>query len=184
MYRVDFDKEPKREDLNCHVGIDPGKSGGIGFIGIGTKSRSIVYVEAMPFPVTGKDYNWKMFADVLISVAGHFNQVLVTIEQQWSRPETPKKTAVSLMGAYEGIKAVCEALTIPYEIVSPQKWKNRVIPKRRKSEKKQASINFCRRRFPNVSLLKSDRSKVAHDGMAEGLCIAYYGTRLWDQPGQ
>ena len=83
-------------------------------------------------------------------------------------------TSMFNFGANFGyIKGVLEALSIPYQEVSPQRWKKEFSL----NSEKEKSIDKCRQLFPNVSLLATPRCRVAHDGMAEALLMAEYARR-------
>ena len=68
------------------------------------------------------------------------------------------------------IKGVLEAFKIPYQEITPQKWKREFCL----NSDKAASAEVCRKLFPEVSLLASERCKKPHDGMAEALLMAEY----------
>ena len=78
--------------------------------------------------------------------------------------------------SYEGWFGVFGAYGIPLRIVTSQAWKRVILAGTAKD--KDAAIAHCRRAWPNVSLLATDRSRVAHDGIADALCIAEYGARI------
>ena len=42
------------------------------------------------------------------------------------------------------------------------------------NDTKAESILFCKRKFPNVDLTPTERSKKPHDGLSDALCMAYY----------
>lgn len=71
------------------------------------------------------------------------------------------------------IKGVLEAFGISYELVRPQKWKKEFSI----TGDKNSSIEVCKRLFPNVSLLPTDRCRKDNDGMAEALLMAEYARR-------
>ena len=71
------------------------------------------------------------------------------------------------------IKGVLEACAVPYQEITPQKWKKEFGL----SSDKAKSAEVCRKLFPNVSLLATERCKKPHDGMAEALLMAEYARR-------
>ena len=77
---------------------------------------------------------------------------------------------------YGFIQGVLKAHEIPYELVTPQKWKKEFSC----TSDKNTSIEVCKRLFPNVSLKATDRCKKDHDGIAEALLIAEYGRRHYN----
>ena len=74
------------------------------------------------------------------------------------------------------IQGVLKAYEIPYELVTPQKWKKEFSC----TSDKNTSIEVCKRLFPNVNLKATDRCKKDHDGIAEALLIAEYGRRHYN----
>ena len=71
------------------------------------------------------------------------------------------------------IQGVLDSLNIPYELVSPQKWKKEFGL----ASDKKASIRTAQRLFPGVSLKAGEKCRVENDGMAEALLIAEYARR-------
>lgn len=72
------------------------------------------------------------------------------------------------------IEGVLKAKNIPFELVSPQKWKK----KYELHSDKEQSIAKCKELFPDINLLRTPRCKKESDGMAEALLIANYGKSL------
>ena len=54
--------------------------------------------------------------------------------------------------------------------MTPQKWKAAILADTAKDKK--AAVEFVARRFPDVELLATPRSRVPRDGMAEACCLA------------
>lgn len=71
------------------------------------------------------------------------------------------------------IQGVLTAYGIPFELVRPQKWKKEFSI----TGDKNSSIAVCKRLFPNVSLLRTERCRKEDDGMAEALLMAEYARR-------
>lgn len=72
------------------------------------------------------------------------------------------------------IEGVLEAFNMPYQLVPPATWKREfsLIGK-----DKKASIEVCKRLFPDVRLKRTDKCTTDSDGMAESLLIAEWGRR-------
>lgn len=72
--------------------------------------------------------------------------------------------------------------TIPYELVAPRKWQGELDIKvvkikdeksaARKKRIKAATVAWCGRRYPHVSLIPG-RCKTPQDGMADALALAH-----------
>lgn len=71
------------------------------------------------------------------------------------------------------IQGVLSSFGIPFELVHPRKWKKEFSI----TSDKNTSIEVCKRLFPDVSLLPTDRSRKESDGMAEALLMAEYARR-------
>lgn len=71
------------------------------------------------------------------------------------------------------IQGVLSALGIPYELVRPAKWKKEFSITRDKN----TSIEVCKRLFPGVNLLPTERSRKEDDNMAEAILLAEYARR-------
>ena len=91
----------------------------------------------------------------------------------------PKQGVVSTFrfgvgfGTWLGMLA---ALRIPHLAVTPHAWKKAILAGTTKD--KGAAIEWAQRRFPEVSLLATARSKVPHDGLADALAMAEFARRL------
>jgi crossover junction endodeoxyribonuclease RuvC len=75
--------------------------------------------------------------------------------------------------SYGYIKGVLEANRIPYQEIPPQRWKKEFGL----NSDKAASVEVCRKLFPDVNLLATPRCRKPHDGMAEALLLAEYARR-------
>lgn len=71
------------------------------------------------------------------------------------------------------IKGMLEAFEIPYQEISPQKWKKEFGL----TNDKAKSIEVCKRLFPAVSLRPTEKSRVNNDGMAEAVLMAEFARR-------
>lgn len=149
-----------------YIGIDPGKNGGIACIGDG-KNNS----EAYPYS-----------DDVLINSLGLVctkccqNDVICYLEHVHAMPKQGVSSTFNFGVNFGFIQGVLKAYGIPYELVTPQKWKKEFSC----TSDKNTSIEVCKRLFPNVNLKATDRCKKDHDGMAEALLIAEYGRRHYN----
>lgn len=144
------------------IGIDPGKSGAIAIIREdGTVDTAIFSEEAYKHLIA--QYRYGSFA-VVEQVCGF-------------SPPGFKIGATSIFNFglnYGWIQGVLFAFGVPYQTVTPQKWKKHFGL----SKDKSLSIQCAKRLFPNVSLYRTDRCTIAHDGIAEALLMAEYARRL------
>lgn len=149
------------------VGIDPGKTGGIGWINGDTLEAG-----AATFPTVGKDIDlpgtWRILQDLEPS--------LVIIEKQQVLPKNGSSSNFQLGRRYGELMAFLAALQAPHEAIRPQAWKKEVLAGTAKD--KAAAIQYVTSRFPLVSLFETPKCRKPHDGMADALCLAEYGRRI------
>lgn len=140
-----------------YIGIDPGKNGGIAIIW-SSHIRSVVYSD-----------------NELIMLCEEFKDmdVICYLENVHAMPKQGVSSTFNFGMNFGFIQGVLKAYAIPYELVTPQKWKKEFSC----TSDKNTSIEVCKRLFPNVSLKATERCKKDHDGMAEALLIAEYGRR-------
>lgn len=140
-----------------YIGIDPGKKGGIAKIENGC-AESFAYSD-----------------EVLISTLKSVDKECVCIVEKVGAMPGQGVTSMFNFGRGFGyILGVLEAFKIPYQLVPPQKWKKEYSLGHNKGD----SITVCKRLFPSVSLLPTERCRTDSDGMAEALLMAEYGRRI------
>lgn len=142
-----------------YIGIDVGKKGGIAVI-------SDNNIEVYPYS-----------DDCLKTVCEKVkNQDVFCVVEKVGAMHGQGVTSMFNFGKSFGyILGVLEAYRIPYQLVNPQIWKKEFnLLKKDKAE----SIKVCKRLYPTISLLPTDRCTKESDGMAEALLICTYGKRL------
>lgn len=139
-----------------YIGIDPGQNGAIALMGDG--------ISVYP-------YSDEKLIDICGIVAGE--DCICCLEQVHSMPKQGVASTFKFGMNYGYIKGVLEAFRIPYQEISPQRWKKEFGL----NTDKQKSIAVCKRLFPDVSLKRTERCKTDHDGMAEALLMAEYAKR-------
>lgn len=140
-----------------YIGIDPGAKGGIAIIGDGGTCARPLSPEVLR----------------AMLVAVPTTNALCFIEQVGAMPGQGVTSMFNFGKGYGYILGVLETLGIPYQTVSPRKWKKAFSL----SNDKKLSVNTAKRLFPTVSLLPTDRCRKESDGMAEALLIALYAAR-------
>ena len=148
------------------VGIDPGLSGAIAILG------DIQVV--MKLPVNDKDIDIGVVADWLIQ-AGINRIDLALIEKVGAMPKQGVASMFRFGYSTGQLTGMIQTLKIPLVRPTPQAWKKVVLAGT--SKDKDAAIAYVRNRYPHLSLLPTERSRVPDDGMADAVCIAEYG--LW-----
>ena len=157
-----------------YIGIDPGKNGGIAVIGYENKleqnKRKIdvyVYQDDILIKLV-KDFAY--FRNVLKE------ESICYLEQVHAMPKQGVSSTFNFGMNFGFIQGVLKAYGIPYELVTPQKWKKEFSC----TSDKNTSIEVCKRLFPGVNLKATERCRKDHDGMAEALLIAEYGRRHYN----
>ncbi len=143
------------------IGIDPGKSGGIACID--TESGTFYTVP----------YSDEALLDLCSSESRKGQDVVCCLEKVGAMPGQGVVSMFSFGQSVGYIKGVLESFRIPYQEITPQKWKREFGL----NSEKAASAKVCNRLFPDVSLLATPRCKKPHDGMAEALLMAEYARR-------
>lgn len=88
----------------------------------------------------------------------------------------PKQGVVSMFNFGKNfgfIQGLLTAYSIPYELVTPQKWKKEF----QITGDKNSSIAVCKRLFPDVDLRRAERYRKDDDNSAEALLLAEYVRR-------
>lgn len=144
------------------IGIDPGKSGGIAYIDTQDNISG-----TMPYSDTellnlcrDASHDWG-------------KEVVCCLEKVGAMPGQGVVSMFSFGQSVGYIKGVLESFRIPYQEITPQKWKREFGL----TSDKAKSAEVCGRLFPDVSLLATPRCKKPHDGMAEALLMAEYARR-------
>lgn len=143
------------------LGIDPGQKGGIALI-------SESGVEVFPYSDDTLKSMCRRLHETTDSV-----EMLCFIEKVGAMPKQGLASTFNFGKSFGYILGVVEANSIPYQLVSPQKWKNHFGITGDKSN----SVLTAKRLFPNVNLFSTPKCKKESDGMAEALLIALYAKR-------
>lgn len=141
------------------IGIDPGAKGALAVIG----EDAGVYL--VPF-------DRARFRDVL-EEAGRQTGVRCCLERVGAMPGQGVTSMFRFGENFGYIQGLLEAFGIPYELVTPQKWKREF----QVTGNKNSSVAVCRRLFPAVDLRRTAQCRKDDDGMAEALLMAEYARR-------
>ena len=143
-----------------YIGIDPGKKGGVATI-----SEDGVKV-----------YQWddQRFIEDMRQHANWLDKCVAAVEKVGAMPGQGVTSMFSFGQSYGFILGVLAAFGIPYQLVSPATWKREFGLLK---SQKQGSVDVCKRLFPGVNLLPTERCRKESDGMAEATLIAEYARR-------
>lgn len=159
-----------------YIGIDPGKSGALAIIWDGGN------IEIVPFDEIAYRDRLGLIGEAID--CGSIDEesglkcecAVCALEKVGAMPLQGVTSTFNFghnLGFVEGLLVANE---IPYELVTPQRWKKAFSLLKRD---KDASIAEARRLFPNVSLLPTERSRKDNDGMAEALLLAEWARRFY-----
>lgn len=190
--------------MSTFIGIDPGKTGAI------TIESAPGKVEVCPMPLIGKELDVRGISDIFADLArtGHTADCFAMLEKQQVVPGNGSLGNFATGYCYGVIKAMLTAHCIPFEVVSPMKWKNSFgvsSPKKARIKKdknappvietpeskksKFAAKRDARSAMKAQSILKAQQlfpgvnlvvpgKKTPSDGVAEALLIMEYGKRV------
>jgi crossover junction endodeoxyribonuclease RuvC len=144
-----------------YIGIDPGKSGALAYI-INDEDVNVI-----PFD----EGNYRLVIRSIVEKYGV--NVRCCVESVSAMPGQGVTSMFNFGKGFGWILGTLEAYSVPYELIRPQKWKKEFSV----TSDKNTSIEVCKRLFPNVSLLPTERCKKDNDGMAEALLLAEYARR-------
>lgn len=148
-----------------YIGIDPGKNGGY----------AVLHEhEGISYGVMGEE-----FVRAMRLVSSDNQEVVACVEKVGAMPGQGVVSMFNFGKNAGFIEGVLHAFAIPYQLVTPQKWKREFGL----TGNKEKSIEVCKRLFPNVDLRRTERCKKEHDGMAEALLMAEYARRKWGGKG-
>jgi len=159
------------------IGIDPGKTGAISGIvewpSDDKPTRGVHSLSTMDRPDELYSYLFQSrLTSEDIETTCH-----IYVEQQSYRPR--QQGVIATLTGYGEILTCCRLAGVEPVIVSPQAWKKVVLPEYKEDRKypKEASIAWCEKNYPDLSLLVTDRCKKPSNDMADAVCIAEYGWR-------
>lgn len=139
-----------------YIGIDPGKKGALAII-------DGENVSVIPFD-----------EDAYIQELHIASKLpcVCCLERVGAMPGQGVTSMFSFGDNFGFLRGVLMSYRIPFELVTPQKWK-----KEFSVSGKNESVAICKRLFPGVSLLATEKCRKDNDGMAEALLMAEYARR-------
>ncbi len=153
-----------------YLGIDPGLNGGFAFI------LSDGSLELYPMPLIGKkDYDIPEISRILRL----HKDVVAVIEKQHAMPGQGLTSTLKTGLGFGILQAALSAIGIPFDIIPAIRWqKNLFVGLPQKQDTKVSSEIIAKRLFPSADFRKSERSRVANDGLTDAACIAAYCKRI------
>ena len=124
-----------------YIGIDPGKSGALAYI-----MEDVANI--IPF-------DEKLYKFALSGIASRGVPIRCCVEAVSAMPGQGVTSMFNFGKGFGWILGLLDAYSIPYELVRPQKWKKVFSV----TADKNSSIAVCKRLFPDVSLLPTERCR-------------------------
>lgn len=146
--------------MKHYAGVDVGAKGGIAII---DEERNIVFLKPMS-------------AENLLSavcILAEHNSI-ACIEKVGAMPGQGVTSMFNFGKGAGFIEGIMYGRGVPYQLIPPQKWKKDFSLCKKT---KQDSIDVCKKLFPGVNILPTERCKKDSDGEAEALLIAEFCRR-------
>lgn len=145
-----------------YIGVDPGEKGTMAILEyIGDERENITII-----PYDKDDY-----AKSLAEISGC--SAICCLERVNAMPKQGVVSMFDFGKNFGFIQGLLTAYSIPYELVTPQKWKKEF----QITGDKNSSIAVCKRLFPDVDLRRTERCRKDDDNSAEALLLAEYARR-------
>ena len=153
-------------------GIDPGLNGGLAFINSGV-------LKLYPMPVIGgKDFDIQEIKRILETERPGFT----VLENQIAMPGQGLTSTLQTGKGFGILLGLLAGMNFPYQVIGAKQWQTKLFTGVKGSlDTKDKSEVIAKRLFPTADFRKSDRARVAHDGLTDAACIAEYGRRIYSQ---
>lgn len=142
------------------IGIDPGAKGALALIGSTGEPKLI------PF-------DQRLYIERLKALKETGEKCVCCIEAVQPIRGNGIIALFRLGQSYGWLLGILDAIGIPYQPITPQKWKKEFGL----TSDKAKSIEVCRRLYPDVNLKRTERSKKDDDNCAEAVLMATYAKR-------
>lgn len=152
-----------------YIGVDPGKKGAMAMLYVNEKGS----IEPNVSPWDDERFvKWLLGIRAVAMENGE--HIFAAVEKVGARPGQGTVSMFSFGQSYGFILGVLAALGIGCQLVPPGAWKREFGLL---NADKRQSVKVCKRLFPGVNLLPTEKCRKESDGMAEALLIAEYARR-------
>lgn len=144
-----------------YIGIDPGEKGSLAVINNAqcTKDIYIYPFDELVYTIVLRELSTK--------------NCMCCLERVNAMPKQGVTSMFNFGKNFGFIQGLLTAYSIPYELVTPQKWKKEF----QITGDKNSSIAVCKRLFPDVDLRRTERCRKDDDNSAEALLLAEFARR-------
>lgn len=146
------------------LGIDPGRKGAYAVITDGRLQFSA------PLPYAGDELDISRLASAIAS----FGVDEAILEKVHAMPGQGVVSMFTFGRSYGELRGMIKTQGIPLFEPTPQAWKKIVLAGTDWKGSKAAAVEHVIRRYPAANLYPG-RTRKAHDGVADAICLAEYG---------
>ena len=157
--------------MSAHLGIDPGRNGAMWCVDL--RSGECAFAD---MPYIGPEPDFCAVHAWILDTNHKHPLASVTLEKQWARPSDAKANAFRTGQAYGALRMALASLEIPYQLVSPQKWKADVGLLRADKNASRALATQLLPRYADCF------SRVKDDGRAEAALMALRAAGVFSMP--
>lgn len=144
-----------------YIGIDPGKTGAMAILEDGVRLPQII------------PYNKDAYLERLRIIYYEDEPCVCCIEQVHAIRGNGTASTWAFGESYGWLLGMLDTLCIPYQPITPQKWKKEFGL----TADKAKSVEVCKQLFPGIKLLRTERSRKEDDNIAESALLALYAKR-------
>jgi len=145
------------------IGIDPGKIMTFAFI---SNNKNNVYWRRAEIQTDA-------FIEVIKDIkrqSAYSEGGKIFIEYVHSMPTDGRKSAFLFGYSVGCLHSALKMEGLEYQLINPTGWR-----KYTNTHTKQDSIDYVKNKYPNVSLLATEKSRIDNHNIADAICIADYG---------
>lgn len=155
------------------LGIDPGLDGGVAII----DDDGLLTLYKTPV-IGGKEYDIRGMSEIL-EKGTTARSAFAVIENQISMPGQGLTSTLQTGKGFGIWLGLLSGLGIPYQVVQARQWQSKLFTGVKGNlDTKEKSEVIAKRLFPRADFRKSERSRVANDGLTDAACIAEYARRI------
>jgi hypothetical protein len=162
--------------VKVYLGADNGLHGAFSII---NEKEEIIELYPMPI-IKGEKTEFdivrinNLFKDIFANYEN--DEVYIFLEKAHPRPISGVKQCFMTGFGYAIMQTIFTVYENGYELIEPKRWQKEIFKGLNMENTKEASIMFCKRKYPNTDFGKYGKSFT--DGLTDATCIALYGKRL------
>ena len=162
------------------IGIDPGKDGAVAVILPPQTTVQLFDTPTLRVKEGSAKRNFDVAGMVALLLPFVDYHCLVSLERIHAMPGQGVTSMFSMGEGYGLWQGILAALTMPYQLVTPQRWKADLMEGAPKD--KAASVLVASRLFPASANDLRGKKGAARDGRGDALLLAEWGRRTYQGP--